>query len=326
MRIVRDLQELSPFVKASVATIGNFDGVHLAHQRLLGRVVEVAHSLDAAAVAVTFDPHPIKVLAPERAPRVLTPPEVKARLIEQLGIEILLVLPFTREFSQLSPFEFVRLLTRRLQAVSLHVGPNFRFGHRHAGEAETLQALAGQDGCKVEVLPVVAVRGQQVSSSRIRELLTAGQVGKAGRLLGRPFANYGHIVAGSGVGKKETVPTLNLEHLEAQTPKVGVYVTRTRIGQITHDSVTNVGHKPTFGPHRLTVESYLLNFADEIRASEMQVEYLHRLRDEIKFPNPASLKAQIQRDVSRSVKFFRLLKVSQDRSVAARSGNSGASN
>ena len=164
----------------------------------------------------------------------------------------------------------------------------------------------------MEVLPILKVRGEQVSSTRIRELLAEGGVHNACRLLGRPFSACGPIVAGFGVGRKHTVPTLNLAPVEEQPPKIGVYVTRTRLGDTIHDSVTNVGHKPTFGNHRLSVETFLLNFVGEINASKMEIEFLYRLRDEIKFQNPAMLKVQIQEDARRSLKFFRLLKAFQN--------------
>jgi riboflavin kinase/FMN adenylyltransferase len=309
MRIIRNPRELCLAPRSSVVTIGNFDGVHLAHQKLLRWVVETAQRLDASAIAVTFEPHPIKYLAPERAPKLLTPLERKARLIEQLGIDLLVVLPFNRELAHLSPREFVHeVLVGELHAVALRVGPNFRFGYRQSGDLEVLAELARQEGLRLEVLPTLQVRGQLVSSSRIRELLSAGRVDLAGRLLGRPFSVGGRIVAGFGVGHKHTVPTLNLAPIEQQVPRIGVYVTRTRLGNIAHDSVTNVGHKPTFGHHRLSVESHLLSFAGEVTETSMEVEFFYRLRDEMKFHNPAILKAQIQEDTRRSAKFFRLLK------------------
>jgi riboflavin kinase/FMN adenylyltransferase len=186
------------------------------------------------------------------------------------------------------------------------VGPNFRFGYRQAGDAEVLQELGRQEGFKVEVLPMLEVRGEMVSSTRIRELLAEGRIHAAGRLLGRPFSTYGPIVAGLGVGHKHTVPTLNLGPIEEQLPRIGVYVTRTRLGATWHPSATNVGHKPTFGDHRLAVETCLLNFSGEVAEPDMEIEFLHRLRDEIKFQNPAMLKLQIQEDVRRAQKFFRL--------------------
>ncbi|HEV2495814.1 MAG TPA: bifunctional riboflavin kinase/FAD synthetase [Terriglobia bacterium] len=310
MRIIRNLSELGEPRQPTVVTVGNFDGVHLAHQRLFASVVQTARRLGAAATAVTFDPHPTRILAPERTPKLLTTLQQKTRLIERLGIELLVVLPFTRELSELTPLEFVRqVLVAGLHAVSVHVGQNFRFGHRQEGDVPMLADLSRKLGFQLEVLPVVEMRDERVSSSRIRQLLSEGRVGRAGRLLGRPYSVGGAIVHGSGVGKTQTVPTLNLAPVEEQLPKDGVYVTRTRLGERCHESVSNVGHKPTFGEHRLTVESFLLNFSGELHAAEMKVEFLYRLRDEVKFPDAGALKAQIQKDVRRSVKFFRLVKL-----------------
>ncbi len=314
MRVVTDLRELGNLASATVLTIGNFDGVHLGHQKLLRRVVEAARAGGAIPAAVTFDPPPRKLLTPERAPRLLTPIDPKCRLVEQQGIELLVILPFTWKLARLSPAEFVRkILVERLRAVRIEVGPNFRFGHRQAGDVKLLDELSRREGFDIEVLPTVELRGERISSSRIRQLLDEGRVGRAGRLLGRPFTVSGRIVPGSGVGRKKTVPTLNLAPADQQVPKVGVYVTRTMLDGILYESVTNVGHKPTFGEHPLTVESYLLNFAGELHPARMEVHFYRRLRDERKFPSAEALKAQIQDDVQRSLNFFRLLKLFQER-------------
>lgn len=316
MRIITELGQSRGTHPASLLTVGNFDGVHLAHQRLLRRVVEKAGPLGGVATALTFEPHPIKVIAPERAPKLLTPLERKIELIQKQGIERLVVLPFTPAVARLSALEFVRqIIVGHLRAVSVHVGPTFRFGYRQSGDTEVLGELARQEGFKLEVMPMLKVRGEVVSSTRIRELLALGRVNLAGRLLGRPFSIYGPIVAGLGVGRRHTVPTLNLAPIEEQLPKVGVYVTRTRLGDTVHDSVTNVGHKPTYGQHRLTVETFLLEFSGEVTETAMEIEFLYRLRDEIKFQNPAMLKAQILDDARRSRKLFRLLNRFRQRRV-----------
>jgi riboflavin kinase/FMN adenylyltransferase len=318
MQVVRDLLELREPLQKSAVTIGNFDGIHLGHRELLGRVVNSARELDATSVVVTFDPHPAQILAPERAPKTLTPFALKARLIEQEGIELLAVLRFNRELSMLSPAEFIRcILVEKLRAAIVHVGSNFRFGHQREGDTSLLAELGRKSGFQVETLPMIKVRGQQVSSSQVRHSLSEGHVEIAGRMLGRPYTVSGAIVTGEGIGHKKTVPTLNLGPTEQQLPKSGVYITRTRVAGAVHDSVTNVGHKPTFGQHRLTVETFLLNFRGEVQAEEMEIDFLHRLRDEIKFPDAEALKQQIQQDVKRSLKFFRLTKGLRVRSSAA---------
>jgi riboflavin kinase / FMN adenylyltransferase len=318
MQVVRDLLELREPLHKSAVTIGNFDGIHLGHRELLGRVVNSARELDATSVVVTFDPHPAQILAPERVPKTLTPFALKARLIEQEDIDLLAVLRFNRELSMLSPAEFVRrILVEKLRAAVVHVGSNFRFGHQRAGDTALLAELGRKSGFRVETLPLIKIRGQQVSSSQIRHSLSEGKVEIAGRMLGRPYAVSGAVVAGEGIGHKKTVPTLNLGPVKQQLPKNGVYITRARVSGALHESVTNVGHKPTFGQHRLTVETFLLNFQGEVQALEMEIEFLHRLRDEIKFSDAEALKQQIQQDVKKSLEFFRLTKRLHVRSSAA---------
>ncbi len=308
MQIIRELRGMPALPQGSVATIGNFDGVHLGHQQLLRHVAARAKHEGVAAVAITFDPHPIRVLAPDRAPKLLTTLDHRQSLIARQGIDFLLVLPFTRDLAHLGPGEFVRdVLLGIVQARFVVVGPNFRFGYRQAGDTNTLAGLGGKLGLGVEILPNVRIRGEAVSSTRVRRVLDAGRVQTAGRLLGRPFSNSGPIVTGLGIGHRHTVPTLNLAPAEEQLPNIGVYVTRTRLGEAWMHSVTNVGRKPTFGEYAVTVETYLLGFAGEVREKDMTIEYLFRLRDEIKFQNPAILKVQIQEDARRSLKFFRLL-------------------
>lgn len=309
MRVVRDISELSEPLHKSAVTVGNFDGIHLGHRELLGRVVRSARELGGTSVVVTFDPHPAQILAPERAPRILTPLAVKARLIEQEGIELLAVLRFNRDLSMLSPAEFAgSILVEKLRAAVVHVGSNFRFGYQRTGDTAVLAELGRTGGFRVETLPMIKVRGHRVSSSQARHFLSEGRVEIAGRMLGRPYMVSGTITAGEGVGQKQTVPTLNLGPVEQQLPKNGVYITRTRVDATLYDSVTNVGHRPTFGHHHLTVETFLLDFRGVVKAGEMEIEFLHRLRDEIKFPNAEALKKQIQQDVQRSLKFFRLLR------------------
>jgi len=309
MRVVHDLSELQEPLNKSAVTIGNFDGIHLAHRELLRRVVRSAHDVGGKSVVITFDPHPAQVLAPEHAPKTLTPLALKTTLIEKEGIEFLLILNFNRKLSRLTPEEFVRkILIEKLRAAVVHVGSNFRFGHQRAGDTTLLAELGKKDSFHVETLPMITIRGHRVSSSQVRRLLSEGRVEVAGRMLGRPYAVSGAITTGEGVGHKQTVPTLNLSPVDQQLPKNGVYITRTRVDGKWHHSVTNVGHKPTFGHHRLTIESFLLDFHGGSKAGEMEVEFLHRLRDEIKFPSAEVLKQQIQRDVQRSLKFFRLTK------------------
>jgi len=319
MRLIRKLDELAPARHPTVVTVGNFDGVHVAHQMLLRRMVERARARSAAALALTFEPHPAQILTPERAPKLLTPLPEKARLIEALGIDFLVALPFTAGFARMSPSDFVRdVLVGGLRAAAVVVGPNFRFGYRQAGDIEHLAQFARDYGFELDILQALKVRGQAVSSTKIRELVALGRLHLAGRLLGRAFSVSGPIVRGLGIGREQTVPTLNLARTDRQLPKTGVYVARTRLAGREHESVVNVGRKPTFGEHEVTVESFLLDYRDgRIEADEMTIEFLHRLRDERKFPDAAALKTQILKDAGRALRLFRLFRLFEVHSLKA---------
>ena len=308
--IYRSLADLSSDFGPCAVTIGNFDGVHLAHQQILLRVETIARKHDWKSAALTFDPHPTKLVAPDRAPRLLTTPDERARLIESHGIDRVLILPFTLEIARLSPEEFARdILAGQLKARAVLVGDNFRFGHRAAGDARTLRELGQKYGFETEIVPAVTFRGRVISSSEIRALIESGEVSLACRMLGRPYSIQGEIVRGRGLGSKQTVPTLNLETNAEVLPKPGVYVTRTRDLQAQREwpSITNVGYRPTFNGHVLSIETYLLTDPGGPPPQGIAVQFLRWVRDERKFESPEALKAQILRDVSRAQSYFRRL-------------------
>jgi len=295
--------------KPCVVTIGNFDGVHLAHRRLLRRTLEAAGSASLRPVVLMFDPHPSCVVAPERAPRLLTSIEERCRLIRGQGIEHILVQPFTAELARLTPEEFAtQFLRDGLGARSVIVGENFRFGCKQAGDTQTLQELGARLGFEVKLLDTVRWRGRRVSSGEVRKLIAAGEVGMAGRLLERPYAISGDIVSGHGVGSKQTVPTLNLRTEAQVIPARGVYVTRTSEidSPRTWNSITNIGNRPTFGQDEaLSIETFLLDPLEGATPSRIRLEFLRRVRDERKCERPEALKAQILRDVGRAQAYFR---------------------
>lgn len=260
--IYRSLAEVPDDFGPCAISIGNFDGVHVGHREILRRVVEIARAEGWKAAALTFDPHPTKLVAPERAPRLLTTLDQRARLMLEQGIDQTLILPFTPEIARLAPEEFVRtILVNRLKTRAALVGANFHFGHKAAGTAETLEELGAQFSFETEIVQPVVCRGRIVSSSEVRRLIWAGQVSQACRMLGRPYALEGAVVRGHGVGAKQTVPTLNLDTQAEVLPKIGVYITRTRdrLGSREWPSITNIGHRPTFNGHQLTIETYLLS-------------------------------------------------------------------
>src|ERR1700680_375374 len=246
MRIHRSLAELPGDFGPCAITIGNVDGVHIGHQQILQRVIAVCREHGGKAAVLTFDPHPTKLVAPARAPRLLTTPEQRARLMLEQGIDEVLILPFTPEIAALTPEQFVlEILSEKLGARVVLVGDNFRFGNRAAGDARTLQELGRKYGFSEEIFQAIVWRGRIISSSEIRQSIEAGQVSLACRMLGRPYALEGRVVPGAGVGSKQTVPTLNLETHAEVLPKTGVYITRThdRAGSRDWPSITNVGYR-----------------------------------------------------------------------------------
>jgi riboflavin kinase/FMN adenylyltransferase len=309
--IARNLEQATGF-KPCVLTIGNFDGVHLAHRRLLRAAADAASSAGLRPAVLMFDPHPSCVVAPERAPRLLTSLEERSELIRGEGIESILIQPFTSELSRLTPEEFaIKFLRDGLGARIVIVGENFRFGCKQAGDTQTLKELGARLGFEVRLLETVRWRGRRVSSGEVRKLVAAGDVGIAGRLLERPYAISGEIVTGHGIGSKHTVPTLNLRTDAQVIPVRGVYITRTSDldGARRWNSITNIGYRPTFGSDDvLSIETFLLDRLEGAPPERIRLEFLRRVRDERKFESPEALKAQILRDVGRAKAYFRRLK------------------
>jgi riboflavin kinase/FMN adenylyltransferase len=308
LRIFRSLDEVRDDFKPSVLTIGNFDGVHVGHRQILRRVADLGRERGWKPSVLTFDPHPARIVAPARAPRLMTSPEQRAWLMKDDGIEQVLILPFDPSVAHLTSEEFVKsVLVERLGVKAVLVGDNFRFGHRHAADTKTLEKLGHRYGFFTEVIPGVRVRGHVVSSSAIRNLVAAGKVSVASRLLGRPYGLEGDVVPGHGVGSRQTVPTLNLSTKTEVLPAVGVYVTRTRDLDDSRGwpSVTNAGYRPTFDGREFTVETFLLSPLTGAAPRRIGVEFLYRLRAERKFESPQALKAQILRDAARALAYFR---------------------
>lgn len=306
MRIARNIAEAAEFAPSAVI-IGNFDGVHVGHQRLCEEVAAMARDRGLRPTVLTFDPHPACVVAPERAPRLLTTPEERVVLMGQHGIEQALILPFTRQIAEMSPEDFVRaVMVKTLGLKLVLVGENFRFGRRQAGDTEMLVRLGHAEGFETRVVGAVQCRGRVVSSSAVRKLIDDGNVQLAWRFLNRPYSISGEIVRGHGIGAKQTVPTLNLRTGAQVLPARGVYLTRTSDVGRTWNSITNIGYRPTFGDaDELSIETFLLDPLEGEPPAHIRLEFLRRVRDERKFENPAELRAQILRDVQTARKFFR---------------------
>jgi riboflavin kinase/FMN adenylyltransferase len=298
-------------VKPSVLTIGKFDGVHAGHAELLHDVIALAREHDLSPSVLTFDRHPVCVLAPDKAPRPLTSIGERCERMREIGIEQIFVLPFTKEVARLSPEQFaVQYLRDALQARFVLVGRNFRFGYQQAGNPDVLAELGSRYGFEVRLVDAVTRRGLLVSTSEVRGRLERGEVEMAARLLERPYAISGEVVTGYGIGSKQTVPTLNLQPPIEVLPANGVYITRTHdlTDERVWDSITNIGTRPTFDGQELTVETFLLGPLSGESPSLISVEFLRRVRDERKFEDPAALKRQILHDVGRAQTFFRRLR------------------
>lgn len=309
MQVFRHIEEVPPDFGPTVISVGNFDGVHCAHRHVLREVVIRARTQRAKAIALTFDPHPTRILRPDVAPKLITPLPIKLSLLAQTGLDAALVMPFSRDLSLVEPRDFVEdILVRRLQCKEIHEGDNFHFGHNARGNAASLAEFGREYGFQVVVYPGMRLRGEMVSSSRIRDLLRDGRMTRARHLLGRPFSIFSTPGRGRGYGHKYTVPTINLSRYDELTPRDGVYITRTRVNAEWFDSVTNVGMRPTFEHESFAIETHLLHFhpIDVTAQTEVEVEFLYRLRDEIKFPSVDDLRAQIARDVARARRYFHL--------------------
>lgn len=310
MQIFRTLDDIPSDFGPSLVSVGNFDGVHRAHAHVLEEIVSRAKKKGAVTVAVTFEPHPARILRPQSDLKLLTPTPEKLRLLEQTHVDAVLLLPFGRDLSLMSPREFAeQILKQKLHAREVHEGFNFRFGHKAAGDTKLLAELGREMGFEVKVYPEMTLRGEPVSSSQIRKLLREGRVSRARHLLSRPFCILGTPGRGRGYGSKYTVPTINLSRYEELVPKDGVYITCTRVGDERFESVTNVGNRPTFGTELFAIETHLLNFhpVELTPDTEVEVCFLDRLRDEIKFPSVEALREQIAQDVKKARRYFHIL-------------------
>jgi riboflavin kinase / FMN adenylyltransferase len=315
MQVFHKLEEIPDEFAPTIVSVGNFDGIHRAHRHVLEHIAEKARQNGAKSIAVTFEPHPVRILRPDAGLKLLTPIPEKLRLLETTGVDAVLLLPFTRDLSLLTPAQFAeQVLKNSLHATEIHEGYNFRFGHRAAGDISLLASLGRGLGFEVVTYPEMCLRGEQVASRHIRKLLGEGRASRARHLLGRPFSILSTPGRGRGYGATYTVPTINLSRYEELVPKDGVYITRTRVGNECFDSVTNVGNRPTFGDDLFAIETHLMNFhpLELTPETEVEIHFLERLRDEVKFPSVDALRTQIAADVKKARRYFHLLKLTRD--------------
>jgi riboflavin kinase/FMN adenylyltransferase len=304
MEVILGIDRLKRPLRNPVVTLGNFDGVHLGHQRIFERVIKEASRYHGESVVITFEPHPLKVLAPERRPPLLSPFKKKMMLIEKSGIDVVICLEFSLDFSKVTPFDFVKdLLIERINARKIIIGYNYHFGRKQRGNAEILKKIGSLFNVKVEIVEALGISETVVSSSKIRELIKNGQVEEAGKLLGRNYPIIGKVVHGVGRGHTLGFPTVNLEMSDDLFPKPGVYAVEVQWNQQVFRGVANIGSNPTFPSlkegqeGRLSLEVFILDFNQEIYGEEIQVGFKKRIRDEIRFDSAAQLVEQIRKDI-----------------------------
>jgi len=308
MQVFRDPLTSSDLPRGAVATIGNFDGVHRGHQKILASVVERARERGRPGVAITFDPHPLKVLHPELAPKMIQTVLQREEMIEALGIDALLLIPFTRDFSLTEPEEFVAgFLAKRLEVSEVLLGSHFAFGRGKRGNLDLLKALGAGSGFVAEGVGEVFHDDRPISSTRIREAILRGDIASANAMLGRPHALDGMIARGDRMGRKIGYPTINLRPENELVPADGVYFSRVGFKSFGRefDCVTNIGRRPTvYENYETTVESFVLDFSSDVYGERIRLFFYDRVRDEMTFPSMMDLTAQIGRDIEATRAYF----------------------
>ena len=308
MKVIRHLEASRVLFRSPIATLGNFDGVHVGHQEILSRLVQQAAERASEPVVITFFPHPTAVLAPEHAPAEIASLHERLAGFQDAGVETVVLQRFTRSFAGLEANEFVeRYLVRRLRVAKMIIGHSVNFGRARGGSAATLEEAGRRFGFEVEVVGPVEVDGIAVSSTEVRKSLSAGNVTLAARLLGRPYTVDGRVVVGERRGRTLGFPTANLRPRTEILVPDGVYAVRARWATEERGGVANVGRKPTFGPGRgRTLEAHLFDFDEELYGASLRVEFVERLRGEVRFPSPQALVEQIRRDAERAKEVLKL--------------------
>jgi riboflavin kinase/FMN adenylyltransferase len=299
MEALWGLEAVKKSHKGAVITIGNFDGVHLGHQKILQTVRELADELKAPRMAVTFDPHPLKALS-DREFNLLTPSDARARLLGRYGMDAVLFINFTREFARMDPEDFIKdILVDLLGAKAIIVGHNYSFGKGKQGTTDLLRRRGKKYGFQVRVVRSVLKRDKVISSSRIRTLVSNGNVERACDLLGRPYSIRGNVIQGAGRGGPIlNTPTANITTPYEAIPKDGVYAVRVLMGTKRYDGVANIGNNPTFKDADRSYEVHIFDFTGDLRGKDIKLIFIQRLRDEMKFPNPETLLTQINEDIA----------------------------
>jgi len=300
MHIARTFAELAPVTDNVYLAIGVFDGVHLGHQRVIGHARDAARAGGGSSVVLTFDPHPLRVLQPDKAPLLLTATDHKLRLIAALGVDACLLLQFDAEFSRTPPAQFIEQVARATHHLrEICVGTRFHFGHNRAGNVRLMEALAPQYGFTAKEITSVMAGEEMISSTAIRQHVLNGNLDRVAAMLGRPFSILGTVEKGDQIGRQLGFPTANLNPHNEVLPPDGVYVAQARLGTETLPGVVNIGLRPTLQTRRTDrrLEIYLLDFDRDIYDQELEVIFLKKLRDEQKFASLNDLRNQIAADV-----------------------------
>lgn len=299
MKIIQGIQNIQESITYPVLAIGNFDGVHLGHQAIFKKVVDRAEEVEGTGIVFTFDPHPRKILLPEKSALLLSTFEQKLEFIEKTGIDIVICADFTPDFAAQTPQEFTKkILVEKINVKEVFAGHDFNFGKGREGTIGYFQQLGKEFGFKVEVLNPVKINGGIVSSSFIRDLIANGQVSKAARYLGRPYSLEGKVVGGCKVGSAIGFPTANIDIHDNLIPHTGVYAVQIVIQKKTFKGVANIGYNPTFKRNRLSIEVHIFNFAENLYNETVRISFIDKIRDETSFPSPDELKMQIQKDIA----------------------------
>jgi riboflavin kinase/FMN adenylyltransferase len=302
MKILRNLTDDIAPLRGGAVAIGNFDGVHLGHARIVAALVAQARRVGGPAIVFTFDPHPVRLLRPEQAPPPLTWTERKAELLTALGVDAMLAYPTDEPLLQLSPDDFFRKIVREaLDTRALVEGPNFFFGHRRSGDIARLRTLADEAGIGLEVVEPYRLDGEIVSSSRVRQAIHEGDVDLAARMLTQPYRIRGLVTHGAGRGAKLGFPTANVDAIDTLIPAPGVYAGRGCAAGQVWPAAIHIGPNLTFGEHLLKVEVHLVGCHESLYGEPLEVDFLSRLRDIVNFPSVDALKEQMTRDVERAV-------------------------
>ena len=302
MELITDLNDITTPYQNAVVTIGNFDGVHKGHQAILHQVIEKAEAINGTSVAITFEPHPLKVLSDEGAPPLITLYEQKVELIEQTGIDVLICTPFTQSFAALSAESFIEdILIHKIGMKAIIIGKDYKFGKDRRGSVDFLREYAKAYSIEVVVagwIPVSAQIPDRISSTRVREIVMEGRVEEARHLLGRYYQIRGEVVTGRQRGGPMLgFPTANIKLVDELCPKMGVYAVTVEWKKKKYKGVANIGYAPTFDDHLFTVEVHLFDFKDDIYGETIKVNFIKRIRDEKRFSGIDELSAQISQDI-----------------------------